>query len=302
MQFELLGNLYATTDSLSPAPAYMSMPSNFRPRHAGINVTVQNFWLQVGSRNLYVDGAYREFNSMPHIASITLNQDGIASSSGDIHWYSSGWLHNVSSGNASSFGIDVMEGGSVDSLTMTGGTVNNAGTIHNLTVGGGTYSGTGTVGDLRFQSNGGVFTIAGWSNDDGFGFMNVDTADLTNANLALNLSGMLDDFDVSRGVDAWASAFFGTFGDDALSWETLFGTESVGGTVNFLGINWGDEENIIPWTAESGWSGTNALAFSDTGVTLAPTAIPEPGTLAMLGLGLAGLGLWRRVSGATRLG
>jgi hypothetical protein len=288
-------NLYATTDVLSPAPASASMPSNFRNRHAGINVAVQNFWLQVGNRNLYVDGTDREFGSVPHVTSITLNQDGITSSIGDVHWYSSGWLGNAD------FGVKVASNGTVSDLTMSGGKVNNAGTITNLMVGGGTYNGTGTVGNLKFESNGGVFTIAGWSSDDDFGFMNAGTVDLANATgLAVNLVGMLGDFDVSRGVDAWTSAFFGTFGDDALSLEKIFGTESIehSDAVNFFSIDWGNGDDMISWTTEHGWSGigtgARVWAFGDAGVTVSLATVPEPATLVIIGLGLAGLGYARR--------
>jgi len=279
----IVENFHATTDSFTALNNFINFTGN------GM---IQNFWLHVENTRIEINDVDNPFGVMPsnYTSPIVLTDTSVQAGNNTVR-RGTAWLRNDTN-----FGVNIGINGTVSDLTMTGGTVNNAGRIDNLTVGGGTYGGTGTVGNLKFQSNSDVFTIAGWRNDDGFGFMDAGTVDLTNANLVLNLSGMFDNSDVRGGADAWVSAFFGTFGSDALSWERLFGTESVGNTdaMNSFSIHRGDEDSMISWTAESGWSGTRLLAFSGAGVTVVPIAAPEPGTLAIIGLGLVGLGLLRR--------
>ena len=49
-----------------------------------------------------------------------------------------------------------------------------------------------------------------------------------------------------------------------------------------------------PTTVEIGWDGSTALDLANFGIEVAPAAAPEPATLALLGIGLAGLGFSRR--------
>jgi hypothetical protein len=74
--------------------------------------------------------------------------------------------------------------------------------------------------------------------------------------------------------------------------------------VYFLGISlfYSNPDNIDdPQTLATGWFRdplpsfqTGPYTLSLTGVETAPRAVPEPGTLALFGLGLAGMGLARR--------
>ena len=284
----IVENFHATTDSFSSLGNAM--------RFSG-DGNIQNFWLQVGRRDIVttVDGlgtnpfGPEELLPSYHTAGITLTDTSVQVGTTTVRQGNT-WLRDNTE-----FGVNVVSNGTVGTLTMRGGSVGNAGAINNLVVGGGAYSGLGTVDNLRFESDGGVFTISGWAGDDDFGFMNVKgTADLTNASrLSLNLTGMLDGFDVREGIDAWESTFFGKFGEDALSWEKIFGTENVEnvGAVNFLSINWGDKDNLIGWNSETGWTGTGShiWAFGKDGIVVSASS-PEPATLVVIGLGFAGLG------------
>ncbi|MCL2710493.1 MAG: PEP-CTERM sorting domain-containing protein [Planctomycetaceae bacterium] len=213
-----------------------------------------------------------------------------------------GWIGNVNAhyGEAT-----------IGHLTMNGGSVNNISRIDNLTYFSGLYDGRqaiedwdrlhtgigtigtltvagnltgdnwGTVNNLAFASNGtGYMSISGFA-DGTFGGINVtDTVNLANANLLLNLSGSVDDW---FGTSFWNDIFSGAL---VTGWETasFMASWEDGLSTDWLGYG----QTWKTWTSDSGY----VVAFGAEGMSA--TAIPEPATLAIIGLGLAGLGWARR--------
>jgi hypothetical protein len=222
--------------------------------------------------------------------------------------------------------LDIMHDSVIGTVNLSGGEVHNDNRIDNLHYTGGFYNvrntqgdwwwrhqwaGNGEIGNLNvaadstgidwsfvnnlsFDSNSaGLISLAGHDNIDHVGFRNIhvtDYADLRYGGLSLDLSGMsMGNFDTFAD---WNLGLVNTFGDGwsyTFSWEHLLGTDNVAfwDDLRYVELVWGSNTAVIfdgnAWLA--GWS------VSSAGIS---TVIPEPATLAIVGLGLAGLGLARR--------
>ena len=300
------GGVYSNNDDVTTANVYGS-GSVINGYNEGYNEGTGS----IGTANVYDSGTVINgltggtgYITMANVYGGNVRNGFLGSLSGGTGYITTANIYGGNVYNSDSFGTSAFIG----TALLDGGTVVNAGQIANLTYASGIYEcQDGSIGTLTLAGNSANNTTGRsrhWGNienlqfaDDGSGILTIrenadfvfanpirpiyffsnpihaDSVDLTYGNIAIDLTGSISEGAGFSLLDLFKDFFYTD-------------TADVFGTLSSLSI--GEQQFFdvgTDWTftyVDGAWTGSVG------------SSVPEPATLALVALGLAGLGLARR--------